>query len=80
MDNIFVLGALMSIIYFLCKFIEMRFILKEVKPLKFLIRETLHVYISVIIGLFVANQFNLMKNAVNTMKGGVNVFVDNPEF
>jgi uncharacterized membrane protein YcfT len=80
MDNIFVLGALISIIYFLCKFIEMRFILKEVKPLKFLIRETLHVYISVIIGLFVANQFNLMKNAVNTMKGGVNVFVDNPEF
>jgi uncharacterized membrane protein YcfT len=80
MDNIFVLGALISIIYFLCKFIEMRFILKEVKPLKFLIRETLHVYISVIIGLFVANQFNLMKNAVNTMKGGVNVFVDNREF
>jgi len=80
MENIFALGAVISIIYVLCKLIEMRFILKEVKPLKFLIRETLHVYISVVIGLFVANQFNLIKNTVDTMKGGVNVFVDNPEF
>ena len=80
MENIFALGAIISIIYFLCKFIEMRFILKEVKPLKVLIRETLHVYVSVIIGLFIANQFNIMKGAVNTMTGGVNVFVDNPGF
>jgi uncharacterized membrane protein YcfT len=80
MENIFALGGVISIVFFLCKFIEMRFILKEVKPLKFLIRETLHVYVSVIVGLFIANQFNLMKNAVNTMTGGVNVFVDNPDF
>jgi len=81
MENIFVLGAVISIIFFLCKFLEMRFILKDVKPLKFLIRETLHVYISVIIGLFIANQFNLIKGAVDNMTGGgVNVFVDNPGF
>ena len=80
MENIFALGAVISIIFFLCKFIEMRFILRDVKPLKLLIRETLHVYVSVIIGLFISNQFNLMKNTVNTMTGGVNVFVDNPGF
>ncbi len=81
MENIFILGALISSIFFLCKFIEMRFILKEIKPLKYLTRETLHVYISVVIGLFIANQFNLMKHTVNKMTGGgVNVFVDNPGF
>jgi uncharacterized protein YebE (UPF0316 family) len=83
MENIFILAGVVSVIFFLCKFIEMRFILKEVKPLKFLIRESLHVYISVVIGLFIANQFDLMKTTVNTIAGGgggVNVFVDNPDF
>lgn len=80
MDNIFVLATLISIVYFLSKFVEMRFILKEIKPLKSLIRETLLVYVSVVIGLFIANQFDLMKSSLNAVGGGVNVFVDNPGF
>lgn len=82
MENIFVLSILISIVYFLAKFIEMRFILKENKPLKILIRETLFNYISTVIGLFIANQFDMMKTAINTLGrgGGVNVFIDNPGF
>lgn len=80
MENIFVLSTLIAIVYFLAKFIEMRFVLKEIKPLKVLIRETLLAYISAVIGLFVANQFDMMKTAVNSIGGGVNVFVDNPGF
>lgn len=80
MENIFVLSTLLSIVYFLAKFIEMRFVLKEIKPLKFLVRETLLVYVSAAIGLFIANQFDMMKTAVNAVGGGVNVFVDNPGF
>lgn len=79
MDNIFILATLISIVYFLSKFVEMRFILKEIKPLKSLIRETLLVYVSVVVGLFIANQFDLMKSSMNAV-GGVNVFVDNPGF
>jgi len=80
MENIFVLSTLIAIVYFLAKFIEMRFVLKEIKPLKVLIRETLLAYISTVIGLFIANQFDMMKTAVNAIGGGVNVFVDNPGF
>jgi hypothetical protein len=80
MENIFVLSTLIAIVYFLAKFIEMRFVLKEIKPLKVLIRETLLTYISTVIGLFIANQFDMMKTAVNAIGGGVNVFVDNPGF
>lgn len=80
MENIFVLSTLISIVYFLAKFIEMRFVLKDIKPLKFLIRETLLVYVSTVVGLFVANQFDMMKQATNSVGGGVSVFVDNPGF
>ncbi len=80
MENIFVLSTLISIVYFLAKFLEMRFVLKDIKPLKFLIRETLLVYVSTATGLFVANQFDMMKTVANSVGGGVSVFVDNPGF
>ena len=38
MDNIFIIAAIISVIFVIAKFIEMRFIEKEAKPLKFLIR------------------------------------------
>ena len=47
MDNIFIIAAIISIIFVIGKFIEMRFIEKESKPLKLLIRDALLVYISV---------------------------------
>lgn len=83
MENMFVLATIISVVYFLCKFLEMRFILKEDKPLKILFRDTLHVYLSVLIGLFIAEQFNISKFSVDKLTGGANnvaVFVDNPGF
>ena len=56
----------------------MRFIEKENKPLKFLIRDALLVYISVVSGYFIFEQLN---SGVEKMGGGAPpVFVDNPEF
>jgi hypothetical protein len=79
MDNIFLIAAIISIIFFVIKFIEMRFIEKENKPLKFLIRDSLLVYFSVITGNFVIDQINpLMEGgAINTQPA---VFTDNPNF
>ena len=53
MDNIFFIAAITSIVFFIAKFIEMRFVEKESKPLKFLIRDSLLVYFSVVFGNFV---------------------------
>jgi hypothetical protein len=77
MESIFVIAGVISIIFFISKFIEMRFIEKENKPLKLLIRDTLLVYISVILGNFILKQLNPIIHS-----GGENpvVFTDNPEF
>jgi hypothetical protein len=81
MDNIFLLAAIIAVSFFLFKFLEMRFILKEGRPLKILIKESLQVYISAVIGLFIAGQFKVVQNTVSSIGGGnVNVFVDNPGF
>jgi len=77
MENIFIVSAIISIVFLVAKFIEMRFIEKESKPLKLLIRDTLIVYFSVIFGNFIVEQVNPV------MKGGTKVtpvFTDNPGF
>jgi hypothetical protein len=81
MNNVFVVAGVISVIFFIVKFIEMRFVDKESKPLKLLIRDSLLVYFSVIAGNFVVEQLH-----VQEMGGGsttvVNpaVFTDNPGF
>lgn len=56
MDNIFFVAGFISVIFFIAKFLEMRYIEKETKPLKFIIRDTLVVYVSVVAGTFVVEQ------------------------
>ena len=78
MESIFVTAAVISIVFFIAKFLEMRFIEKENKPLKFLIRDSLMVYICSVLGYFILNQLNpILHN-----EGGQNpvVFTDNPGF
>jgi|UniRef100_A0A6C0DXE5 hypothetical protein len=78
MDNIFIVAGLISFVFFVCKFIEMRFIDKESKPLKLLVRDTLLVYFSVLIGNFVLDQ---LKPAIQEGGGSAPaVFTDNPDF
>ena len=73
--SIFITGFSVAIIYLLFKFIEMRFILKENKPLKILFRDTLIVYLSVIIGDFVINQWS-----PSSSTGETPIFTNTPEF
>ena len=60
----------------------MRFVDKESKPLKHLIRDTLLVYVSVVLGSFVLNQLKPILSEVEGVSGGDSpaVFVDNPSF
>ena len=70
----------MSFIFLIIKFIEMRFVEKESKPLKELIRDAILVYFSVVSGHFILNQINPL---VDNIAGGskiTQVFTDNPGF
>ena len=79
MDNIFINAAVISIVFLISKFIEMRFIDKESKPLKLLVRDTLLVYFSVVSGYFILTQLGpTIIN--NTTSATTQVFTDNPGF
>jgi len=79
MENIFLIAGIVSVIFLIAKFIEMRFIEKENKPLKFLIRDSLIVYISVISGFFIINQVEPIIEGGSKISSPV-VFTDNPSF
>jgi hypothetical protein len=57
----------------------MRFIEKENKPLKLLIRDTLLVYFSVVSGFFILEQLNPFIQTGGSLPV-TPVFTDNPEF
>lgn len=80
MDNIFIIATVISIVFLISKFIEMRFIDNESKPLKLLIRDTLLVYFSVISGYFIMEQLKPVLETVGETISAPQVFTGNPEF
>jgi hypothetical protein len=79
MDNIFLVAGIISIIFFVAKFLEMRYFEKESKPLKILIRDALVVYVSVVAGMFVLEQLTpVIKETV--VPSSPIAFTDNPPF
>ena len=59
------------------KFVEMRFVEKENKPLKLLIRDTILVYLCSVSGFFIMDQ---LKPVINVENVSPAVFTDNPTF
>ena len=79
MDNIFLVSGIISVIFFIAKFLEMRYINNEPKPLKILLRDSLLVYISVICGSFILDQLNPVINETIIPTEPL-AFTDNPPF
>ena len=75
-NSIFFIAMAISVAYLIFKFIEMRFILKENKPLKVLARDTLIVYLSVLLGNFVMQQLTTVKLSSKVTQ----VFTNDPGF
>lgn len=79
MENTFLIAGIVSVIFFIIKFAEMRMIDKESKPLKLLLRDTLVVYICVVAGVFVVDQLQPFISGENVVQAP-HVFIDNPSF
>ena len=80
MDNVFIVAGIISFTFIITKFIEMRFIEKENKPLKLLIRDTLLVYLSVVAGYFILEQLKPVIQNGGASIINTPVFTDNPGF
>mgnify|MGYP003659820347 FL=1 len=72
----FVGALVIAGLYLLMRFLEMRFILKENKPLKILLREAVMVYLSVLGGDFIIQQLEPLKATL----GAPSVFTAPPDF
>ena len=80
MSNRFIVAGIISVVFLIVKFIEMRFVDKESKPLKFLIRDALLVYFSVVSGSFIIDQVSPVMQEVGENITNPAVFTDNPGF
>ena len=76
MENLFINAAIVSVIFLLMKFGEMRLIKKENKPLKELMRDAIIVYFSYVLGIFILDQISSTELNTEATK----IFVDAPGF
>ena len=76
-NSIFVIAIAIASVYLIFRFIEMRMIVKENKPLKVLFRDTLLVYLSVLLGSFIIDQISPLKDTLITSP---EVFTNDPAF
>lgn len=77
MTDLFIYSLVISVIYFLFKFLEMKFQSDEdKKPLKFVIKDSLLVYFASLLGIYIYSQFDFKNGTTkNTM-----AFVTEPSF
>jgi hypothetical protein len=80
--NVFAISAIISVVYLIMKFAEMRVIEKESKPLKVMVRDTLVVYFSVLVGYFLLDQLKpfMIEGSQEGVISNPPVFTDNPGF
>ena len=76
MESIFAISLAIAIVYFILKFGEMRLISKEERPMKLMLRDTIAVYLSSVVGMYVVDQLG---DAV-VKKSPTTAFVGEPEF
>ena len=78
-----IIGVVVAVIYFLLKFIEMRFVDQDnQKPVKVLVRDSIVVCISAVLAVFIMNQFEniTIGNTGSNTSSTPAVFVDTPGF
>jgi hypothetical protein len=88
MEKIVIISIAVTVLFCIFKIVEMKFIDKELKPLKFMIRDAVFVFASSIIGCFVyfhldndiVNFFNVVKDVNVTNPSTTQVFTGDPGF
>jgi hypothetical protein len=77
MENTFTYSLIISLIYIIIKFIETKTLLKNNdKTIKHLVKDTIIVYLSSVLGLYVVQQLN--PGTIATIEPGA--FTTKPEF
>ena len=70
-------GIIVALVFALLRYIECKFIQREPIILKKIVQETLMVYLSYVMGLFIYGQ---VIDPLNKLSGSPNVFTTDPDF
>lgn len=80
MNNTYAIATAVSVVYFIIKYIEVRVAKKDDVPLSSLTKDSLVVFLSCVIGLFVLEQVGTIMSDGSGKRGGSLAFTDNPSF
>jgi hypothetical protein len=88
MEKEFILAALVTFLFSLLKFIEMKYIDKEMKPMKLFIRDAIIVFISTLLccyvffsyDTYITDFFNVVTDSKIINPANTQVFTDVPGF
>jgi hypothetical protein len=88
MEKMILLGILVTLFYVIFKMIEMKYIQKEAKPLKEIVRDAAYVFLSSIVAGFIIFQFNgsigdffnILTQTKTLDPAATQVFTDEPTF
>jgi hypothetical protein len=80
MEKYFIHSGIIAFIYLLLKFTEMRIVTKENKPIKEMMRDTIIVYLSGILGLYIIDELMPVAASALTKVNVPSVFIDAPGF
>jgi hypothetical protein len=88
MEKAFVLASLVTFLFCLVKFIEMKFVDKELKPLKIVVRDAIIVFVCSVAGAFayfhmngsITDFLNVVTDTKTLNPATTQIFTDEPGF
>jgi hypothetical protein len=88
MEKILIISGLIAVLFSMMKVVEMKYIVKEWQPLKYLIRNAFVVFLSSVIGLFIFFQMsgtltdfmNIVTENKSLNLKATQIFTDEPGF
>ena len=88
MEKLLVLSVVISVLYIFAKIVEMKYVEKQMKPFKFVLRDSVVVFLSSFVGLFfgfmlqgnVTDFMNVMTDTKSFTPNDTQVFTGEPEF
>lgn len=88
MENVFVIAILTTFMFFVFKIVEMKYLEKEWKPLKFVVRDSLVVFIGSCIAsmiffhldIYIHDFFNVVTDTKTLNSNATQIFTDAPGF
>jgi hypothetical protein len=88
MDKVFIISIFVTLLFCVIKFIEMRYLEKDTKPLKFFVRDAIIVFLSGVASTFsffylenyISDFFNIVTETKTLNTNATEIFTDSPGF